>query len=98
MIVFNRKVYGELKQYETNFRQAVFGNYVNIPLVKVKEIYQKVKTIGYNKTAQFSCNSCRLKFLQEVGKAYFQYQSDLKETMRKVREGKEEGKEEGKDV
>lgn len=94
MIVLNNISYNKLGKYESMLSQAYKGNYYSGATVLIlKEIYEIVKNCGYRKSANFSCNSCRLQFLSEVGKAYFQYQSDLKETMRKVREGKIKKKE-----
>lgn len=101
MLILNRTAYTKLKPYESHFKQAVWGNYVNCSLLRIKEIYEIVKTCNYNKSANFSCNSCRLHFLQDIGNAYFKYQEDTKETMKQVREGKinkNKEKEEGKDV
>lgn len=91
MINLNRSVYNKLKQYEGHFRQAVYGMcYSGLTTQKLQELLDIVKPMGYNQMPNLSCNACRLKMLQTIGRQYFDYQNKLKAEMEAVRNKKQE--------
>ena len=92
MINLDRVTYSKLKKYEVNFRQAVYGmSYSGVTAQKITDIYNIVKPLGYNKKINSSCNGCRLKFLQEIGTEYFNFQKQLSTEMAERRRKKKEG-------
>lgn len=64
-----------LEPYEQSFRWAIRSNFIHMSngeFTTIKNLYHEV--FGKNMTvAQSNCNACRLKALQEMGRAYFEY-------------------------
>lgn len=64
-----------LEPYEQSFRWAIRSNFIHMSngeFTTIKNLYHEV--FGKNMTvAQSNCNACRLKALQEMGRAYFAY-------------------------
>ena len=54
----------------------------------MKTIYDIVVKVGYNGRENFTCTRCRLKFIKEVGKVYFEYKQKLSDSAAKAREAK----------
>lgn len=93
MLTLTKSAYVALKKYETAFRQAVYGLcYSGITTQTMKEIVEIAKQCGFNKAVNYSCNNCKLKCLQEIGKAWFAKDEEVKqqnaESLRKAREAK----------
>ena len=67
--------YKALEPYEQSFRWAIKSNFIhmsNSEFTTIKNLYHEI--FGKNMTvAQSNCNACRLKALQEMGRAYFDY-------------------------
>jgi hypothetical protein len=78
MIKLNKKTYKALQPYETYFRQAYYGCYLmNMSALKITNILEIVRKCGYVGSVTVGCNSCKLKFMKEIGKEYFEYQKSL---------------------
>lgn len=78
MIKLNKSIYKKLQPYETYFRQAHYGCYLmNMSSLKILDILEIVKKCGYVGSVTVSCNNCKLKFMKEIGKYYFEYQKSL---------------------
>lgn len=70
---------------------AVYGMcYSGLTTQKLQELLDIVKPMGYNQMPNLSCNACRLKMLQTIGRQYFAYQDKLKTEMEAVRNKKQE--------
>ena len=67
--------YKALEPYEQSFRWAIKSNFIHMSngeFTTIKNLYHEI--FGKNMTvAQSNCNACRLKALQEMGRAYFDY-------------------------
>lgn len=86
MLTINRNSYSQLKAFEPHFKMAVYGMcYSGLTTQKLQELLAIVKPMGYNQMPNLSCNACRLKMLQTIGKQYFDYQDKLKADMQAVR-------------
>ena len=95
MLTINRNNYSQLKAFEPHFKMAVYGMcYSGLTTQKLQELLDIVKPMGYNQMPNLSCNACRLKMLQTIGKQYFDYQDKLKADMQAVRSAKKESEEE----
>lgn len=91
MLTINKNSYSQLKAFEPHFRMAVYGMcYSGLTTQKLQELLDIVKPMGYNQMPNLSCNACRLKMLQTIGKQYFVYQDKLKTEMEAVRNKKQE--------
>lgn len=95
MLQLDNKSYKKLEVYQQHFRTAVYGLcYSGLTASKLQEIYDIVKPLGLTFKPNMGCNSCRLKFLQEVGKAWFAYDEKVKkqreESLEKARKAKAE--------
>lgn len=91
MLTINRNSYSQLKVFEPHFKMAVYGMcYSGLTTQKLQELLAIVKPMGYTQSVNLSCNSCRLKLLQTIGKQYFDYQNKLKAEMEAVRNKKQE--------
>lgn len=88
MIRLDNNTYKQLKEHENILAAAYKGNYLNAPYLTVKTIYDIVVKVGYNGQANFTCTRCRLNFIKEVGKAYFDYKQKLADSAAKAREAK----------
>jgi hypothetical protein len=85
MIKLDNSSYKQLKEHENILAAAYKGNYLNAPYLTVKTIYDIVVKVGYNGQANFTCTRCRLNFIKEVGKAYFDYKQKLADSAEKAR-------------
>lgn len=95
MLTINRNTYSQLKAFEPHFKMAVYGMcYSGLTTQKLQELLDIVKPMGYNQMPNLSCNACRLKMLQTIGRQYFDYQNKLKTEMEAVRSAKKESEEE----
>lgn len=95
MVKLDNKAYKKLEPFQQHFRTAVYGLcYSGLTASKLLEVYDTVKTLGLTYRPNFSCNTCRLKFLQEVGRAWFAYDEKVKkqreESLEKARKAKAE--------
>ena len=88
MIRLDNNTYKQLKEHENILAAAYKGNYLNAPYLTVKTIYDIVVKVGYNGQANFTCTRCRLNFIKEVGKAYFDFKQKLADSAAKAREAK----------
>ena len=88
MIKLDNTTYKQLKEHENILAAAYKGNYLNAPYLTVKTIYDIVVKVGYNGRENFTCTRCRLKFIKEVGKVYFEYKQKLSDSAAKAREAK----------
>lgn len=88
MIKVDNVSYKQLKEHENILAAAYKGNYLNAPYLTVKTIYDIVVKVGYNGQANFTCTRCRLNFIKEVGKAYFEFKQKLADSAAKAREAK----------
>lgn len=80
MIKLNEKTYKELQQFATYFRQAYYGcYYTNLSQLKITNILEIVRRCGYVGSVTVSCNNCVLRFLRDVGEAYFNYEKSITE-------------------
>lgn len=93
MLTLTKTAYNELKKYESIFKQAVYGlSYSGVTTQTMQHIVEITKNSGWNKAVNISCNQCRLKALQEIGKAWFAKDKEVKEqnleSLKKAREAK----------
>ena len=88
MIRLDNNTYKQLKAHENILAAAYKGNYLNAPYLTVKTIYDIDVKVGYNGQANFTCTRCRLNFIKEVGKAYFDFKQKLADSAAKAREAK----------
>lgn len=76
--------YEYLKQFESNFRTAIYSNYSrNIAeshLNKMVAIYEK--EIGRPHKICIRCSTVVLNFLQDLGKVYFKVQEGFEDNMK----------------
>lgn len=93
MIRLDNNAYKQLKEHENILAAAYKGNYLNAPYLTVKKIYDIAVKVGYNGRANFTCTRCRLNFIKEVGKAYFDFKQKLADSAEKARAAKAEKKE-----
>lgn len=78
MIKINKTTYKELQKFERHFRSVVYGSYIMNMSTKDKlELIEISRKIGYYEGVQIACNSCIIKFVGVIGKAYFEYQKTI---------------------
>lgn len=73
-----KKIYKELQPFATYFRTAYYGSYyTNLSQLKITNILEIVRKCGYVGSVTTSCNNCVLRFLRDIGEAYFKFEKTL---------------------
>ena len=77
MIKINKNIYKQLKKYEMYLRQAKHCYLMNCSSKTILDVLEIVRKCGYVGSVNVACSNCKLKFLQEIAKPYFEYQISL---------------------
>lgn len=70
-----KEQFDKISKFDLQFRTAVKNNFVRMSQGEFNEIvpvYKEVTGKSFTKS-QMLCNNCRLKMVQELGKAYMDY-------------------------
>ena len=69
----NKEQFEKAKRYEQAFRWAIHSNFIHLSNGEFREISDLYTEVYNDKLtpAQSTCNACRLKALQKLGKDYF---------------------------
>ena len=83
MVIFgniNKDIYKELQPFAVHLRTAFYGCYYsNLSQIKVLQLLDIARKAGYVKSVTTSCNNCVLRFLRDIGEAYFKYEKSITE-------------------
>lgn len=78
MIKISKNTYKKLQKFERHFRSVVYGSYImNFGQKDKLELLELSKEIGYFDSVNIACNSCVIKWVNSIGKAYFEYQKSI---------------------
>ena len=81
--VNNRKLLRILSKYEDQYYRAINGNWVKCmtsrELEEIKDTYEKLIGTTYKGSWKPSCSSCLLKFIQVVGRYYYEQTKKVQE-------------------
>ena len=75
---FTDEEFEYLSQQEDRFHTAVFGDWARKPVPQVLSTMSQIwsRVTGREERLRDSCSHCILRFLKEVGKAYYQDKAD----------------------
>lgn len=80
----NKDIYKELQPFAVHLRTAFYGCYYsNLSQIKVLQLLDIARKAGYVKSVTTSCNNCVLRFLHDIGEAYFKYEQSITENKKK---------------
>ena len=80
MMNINKDIYKELQPFAVHLRTAFYGCYYsNLSQMKVLQLLDIARKAGYVKSVTTSCNNCVLRFLRDIGEAYFKYEKSITE-------------------
>ena len=72
--MMDRETYNKLKKFEDIFKHAIKMDFLRIgweTFDEIADIYEQYFNVKMNKS-QRNCNTCRLKAVKQLGKAYFE--------------------------
>lgn len=79
-MIINKDTYKELQPFAVHLRTAFYGCYYsNLSQTKILQLFNIARKAGYVKSVTTSCNSCVLRFLRDIGEAYFKYEKSITE-------------------
>lgn len=90
--MMDRETYNKLKKFEDIFKHAIKMDFLRIgweTFDEIADIYEQYFNVKMNKS-QRNCNSCRLKAVKQLGKAYFEvalaYEKEAEQEAKKAAE------------
>lgn len=71
---FTSKEYKALQPYEGHLTRGWFGKYIyGLRRPDFDNMYKVYKSLGYQKSLDYSCSSCLLELTSTLGRLYFEY-------------------------